>query len=133
MTSTINQKSDDDAIIAGVGAGNLNNQVTAPDVVDVQYDDFGQPIYTDENYLGAAPGNIVDDLIGGRGESRGLKTAAIRRIAQPTAKAPLTSGKSQLKPGTGKTYTKGSDTKKSYITNTKTPYVPKNKKKYGKK
>lgn len=127
------QKSKNPDVANAVAAGDLNDLATVPDLITQPYDEVGQPIYSDELYQGAPPGGIVDVNLGGGGGLGGLKSMAIRRITQPTPKAPVSTGKSHIKPGGQKTYSKGAGTKKSYITTGKTiGYTPKQKKKYSK-
>jgi len=121
------QTSRDPAAAAPIGAGDVNLLASPPDPIVLDYDTNGEPIYNELEYQGAPPGALVDvNFGGGGGGIGGLKSMALRRIAQPTPKAPISTGKSHIKPGGGKTYSKGA--KKSYITNTKTPaYQPKRK------
>jgi hypothetical protein len=122
------QKSDDPDVANAVAAGNLNDFAAVPDLIDQEYDQTGRPLLDPSLSLGTPYGDVVDvNLGGGGGRPGGLKSMAIRRISKPEARAPITTGKSQLKPGSGKTYSKA----KSYVSNTKTPYQPK-KKKYSK-
>jgi hypothetical protein len=132
------QKTYNPDVANAVVAGNLNDMATVPDIIQ-PYDETGEPTYDDlvanaraNGGFGSSRnlGNIVSENVGGGGGGfgpMGLKSMAIRRIAQPTAKAPVSTGKSHIKPGGQKTYSKATP-KKSYVTTGKVPYQPKNKK-----